>query len=141
MHYFDTNHCVKIHDEIINLTGGKLGILNEGLIESILIHSRNDQYYPTLEDKVTHLLFSFVKNHCFVDGNKRSAVALSAYMLEINAYENMVSNYMVKLENITIDVALNSISKDLLKKIVTALIYDGEYSEELKIEIINAKNN
>ena len=43
------------------------------------------------------------------------------------------------MENIVVDVADNRIDKDLLFDIVTSLLYDQDYSEELKLKIIDAK--
>ena len=40
--YFDTVHAIEVHDEIINNSGGVLGILNIGLLESTLDHVQND---------------------------------------------------------------------------------------------------
>jgi death-on-curing protein len=44
--YFDTAHAITVHDEIINRSGGALGILNVGLLESVIEHVQNDFYYP-----------------------------------------------------------------------------------------------
>lgn len=82
--YFDTKHAIEVHDEIINQSGGVLGILNINLLESVIEHVQNDLYYPDLEHKLTHLFYSINKNHSFQDGNKRASIALSAYFLEIN---------------------------------------------------------
>jgi prophage maintenance system killer protein/transcriptional regulator with XRE-family HTH domain len=40
--------------------------------------------YPSLEEKAAHLLYFVVKNHSFVDGNKRIAAALFLWFLEKN---------------------------------------------------------
>jgi prophage maintenance system killer protein len=40
--------------------------------------------YPSLEAKAAHLLYFLVKNHSFVDGNKRIAAALFLWFLERN---------------------------------------------------------
>lgn len=40
--------------------------------------------YPGLEEKAAHLLYFLVKNHAFVDGNKRIAAALFLWYLERN---------------------------------------------------------
>jgi death-on-curing protein len=84
--YFDTIHAISVHDDIIVKSGGNSGILNIGLLESVLEHIKNDIYYPSIEEKITHLFYSVNKNHAFNDGNKRSAIALSAYFMEINCY-------------------------------------------------------
>ena len=43
-----------------------------------------NDFYPTLEEKATMLLYLVVKNHSFVDGNKRIAAACFLKFLQIN---------------------------------------------------------
>ncbi len=136
--YFDTQHAINVHDEIINTTGGLPGIINIGLLESVLEHIQNDMYYPSIEEKATHLLFSINKNHAFQDGNKRSSLALSAYFLEINGYSFAIKKYIVNLENIVVSVADNLINKELLTEIIGSIIYEDDYSEVLKLKIFRA---
>ena len=101
-------------------------------------HIQNDDYYPDFEDKITHLVFSINKNHAFTDGNKRSSIALGAFFLELNALENIVSKFIIEMENIAVYVADNKIDKGLLFEIITSIIYEQDYSEELKIKIIDS---
>jgi death on curing protein len=138
--YFDINHAIEVHDEIIKLSGGKNGILNIGLIESSLEHIQNDLYYPCIEHKATHLFFSVNKFHAFCDGNKRSSIALTAYFLEINGFNFRVTEFFKKMENITVDVADNRVEKNLLFEIIYSILYEDDYSEGLKIKIFNAKS-
>ncbi len=49
----------------------------------------NKELYPSLEEKAATLLYLIVKNHSFVDGNKRIAAACFLYFLEKN---NMIKN-------------------------------------------------
>jgi death-on-curing protein len=137
--YFTVEFSLMIHDDIIQSSGGLMGIRDIGLIESVLYHLQNDVYYPDCEDKITHLLFSFNKNHCFTDGNKRSAVSLSAYFLAINDLEALVPKFILEMENIVVDVADNTVSRELLREIVASILYEEDYSEELKLKIIAAK--
>ena len=137
--YFDTTNAIKVHDEIINQSGGMLGILNINLLESVIEHVQNDLYYPNLEHKLTHLFYSINKNHSFQDGNKRASIALSAYFLEINNCSFRVERFIAEMENIAVDVADNRIDKDLLFEIITSIVYDNDYSEDLKLKIIYAK--
>lgn len=137
--YFTVKYAIQVHDDIVMNSGGLLGIRNYGLLESTLEHIKNDIYYPNIEDKVTYLLFSINKNHCFNDGNKRASLALSVYFLSINGLEILIDKFISEMENIVVDVADNRISRELLFKIIKSLIYDEDYSESLKIEIMNAK--
>lgn len=137
-YYFDINHAIREHDFIIKNSGGREGFINIGLIDSVIEHIKNDDYYPELEDKICHLFYSINKNHAFNDGNKRTSIVLSAYFLELNGFDYRVSYFIREMENITVHVADNLINKDLLHSIITSILYDYEYSEELQLRIINA---
>ena len=135
--YFNIEYAVKIHDEIIQKSGGKEGHANLGLTEATLELIQNDEYYPTFEEKLSHLFYCLAKNHSFIDGNKRSAIALSAYFLEINGYkQHLINLFIQEMENIVVYVADNKIDKSLLNKLIKCLITEGEFSEELKLEMI-----
>jgi death on curing protein len=136
--YFDIHYAVEIHDWIINKSGGLTGVNNLGLLESPLEHIQNDDYYPEFEDKLTHLIFSVNKSHAFIDGNKRSSIALGCYFLELNGYGYIVEKFVLAMENIAVSVAEGLISKDLLGEIIKSLIYEEDYSESLKLQILLA---
>jgi death-on-curing protein len=136
--YFDVKHAVGVHDWIIDTTGGLHGVIDEGRIESVLEHIRNDDYYPTFEVKMTHLVFSINKNHAFNDGNKRSSLSLGAYFLELNGYDYCVQKFVAEMENVVVWVAEGVVSKELLEKLIVSVVMDDEYPESLKIELLNA---
>ena len=136
--YFNAEYAIGVHDTIIDVSGGLTGIKDKGQLESILEHIQNDLYYPEFEDKLTHLMFAVNKFHAFNDGNKRSSIGLAAYFLSINGYEHLIEHFIKEMENIVVWVAEGKISKDLLHQILSSLIYQDEYAESLKLEIINA---
>jgi death on curing protein len=136
--YFDIHYAVKVHDWIIDNSGGLCGTYDLGLLESPLEHIQNDLYYPEFEDKLTHLVFSVNKSHAFVDANKRSSIALGCYFLELNGYDYTVKKFVLQMENIAVWVADGLIGKDLLKDIIKSLIYEDDYSEALKLRIMLA---
>ena len=136
--YFTSAYAINIHDKIIEISGGREGIKNFGNIDSPLHHIQNDDYYPTFEEKITHLIFSFNKFHAFNDGNKRTSIAMGAFFLEVNGLDVFTNKFIIEMENIAVTVADNLIGKDLLQEIITAIINDIDYSDELKLKIINA---
>lgn len=136
--YFTAEYAIKTHDKILEISGGISGIKDFGNLESPLEHIQNDIYYPELEDKITHLVFCVNKNHAFNDGNKRSSIALGAFFLELNGLDSMVSKFIIEMENIAVHVADNRIDKELLFEIITSIIYEEDYSEELKLKIIDS---
>lgn len=133
--YFDIQHAIEVQDYIIESSGGRQGLLNIGLLDSILHHVQNDEYYPNLEDKVCHIFYSINKNHAFNDGNKRSSIVLSAYFLEINGAAFVINKYIQEMENVAVHVADNRINKDLLLEIVCEIIYKAEFSEAVRLKI------
>lgn len=136
--FFNIEYAIKTHDFIINESGGSHGVNDLGLLESVLDHIQNDFYYPEFEAKITHLVFSVNKNHAFSDGNKRSSIALGAYFLEINGLDYCIDRFIIEMENIAVHVADNRIEKDLLFEIIYSLINEHDFSEELRLKIIEA---
>ena len=138
LEYFTSEYAIKTHDKIIEISGGNPGIKNFGNIDSPLYHMQNDDYYPTFEEKLTHLVFSFNKNHGFNDGNKRTSIALGLFFLIVNDLDVFSNKFVMEMENIAVTVADNIIDKNLLLAIIYSIINDEDYSEELKLKIVNA---
>jgi death-on-curing protein len=136
--YFDIEHAIRTHDFIIENSGGNSGIIEIGKIESVLEHIQNDLYYPEFEDKLTHLIFCVNKFHAFSDGNKRTSIALGAYLLEVNGIEYCIDKFIIEMENIAVYVADNKIDKELLQEIVSSILIEDDFNEELKLKIIDA---
>ena len=138
--YLNIDQALAIHAKTIEYSGGgALGQLDIGRLDAVLQHIQNDDYYPTFIDKLTHLFFCTCQFHCFEDGNKRLAITLSAQFLLFNGYMAVARNFFVITENISYQVAAGRIKKDLLHRIMTAIM-DGTYDidEELKLDIVNA---
>ena len=137
--YPSLKQAIEVHRKTVEISGGgALGHLELGKLESVLEHIQNDDYYPTFEDKLTHLFFCACKFHCFQDGNKRIAITLCAQMLLLNGYLYCSSQFLREMENISYHVAAGNIGKELLGEIIAAIIYEGMDSEELKLKILEA---
>jgi len=137
--YLTIEQAVEIHIKTVEISGGgALGHLDMGRLESVLQHIQNDDYYPSFEDKLTHLFFSACKFHCFQDGNKRIAITLCAQMLLLNGYLYCSGQFIRKMENISYHVAAGNIDKALLHEIISAVINGDEDDEALKLKILHA---
>lgn len=136
--YFDVAHAIRTQEWIIAHSGGLGGVKNVEHLESVLGHIQNDLYYPEMVDKLTHLVYSVNKNHPFNDGNKRSSIGLGAYFLELNGYDYVVTRFVLEMENIAVYVASNVLNKELLREVVASLLYEDDYSESLKLALIDA---
>ncbi len=137
--YLTLEQAIEVHRKTVEVSGGgALGHLDLGLLEGVLDHIQNDDYYPDFEDKLTHLFFSACKFHCFQDGNKRIAITLAAQMLLFNGYLYCTSSFIREMENISYHVAAGKIDKDLLKDLIAAQLADAMEDEELKLRLFNA---
>jgi death on curing protein len=99
-----------IQSEIIAESGGALGVLDEGMLESTLNKPKNLYHYGgdevTLYDLAASYGYGLAKNHCFVDGNKRIALIAVYTFLALNGIELIASE--VDAVNVFLDLAASS---------------------------------
>ena len=86
--------------------------------------------YPSIEEKAAHLLYFLVKNHSFVDGNKRIAAALFLWFMEKNGILYRADGSRHIADNALVAITLmiaesDPKQKDILTKMVVNLIKDG----------------
>ena len=81
----DKKEVLQIHQILIAQFGGLEGVREEGLLESALERPFSGfgetEFYPTAEEKAAAILESVVKNHPFIDGNKRTGYVLMRLIL------------------------------------------------------------
>jgi death-on-curing protein len=99
--YIRVDDILAIHADQIERYGGGDGIRDPGLLEAALFRPQTG-YYPTLIEEAAALWESLSQNHPFVDGNKRTAFALTYVFLainglEINATDNEAQNFVLGL--------------------------------------------
>ena len=137
--YISLQQAIDVHEKTVEISGGgTLGQLHTGDLDSVLCHIQNDDYYPTFEDKLTHLFFCACNFHCFQDGNKRLAIALGAKFLINNGYLFVVKRFIREMENVSYHVAGGKIDKVLLHEIICAVICDNLDNEDLKLRMLDA---
>lgn len=78
-----------IHDAQLAEHGGMPGVRDMGLLESALHHPQNLLAYgdPIICDLSAAYAERIIKNHPFVDGNKRTAYVVTLLFLKINGFE------------------------------------------------------
>jgi death-on-curing protein len=91
MRYIGLAEVVELHRRVIEASGGSHGVRDLGAIESAVAQPRmsfgGDDLYPGVVEKAAALCFSLVKNHPFVDGNKRVGHAALETFLVLNGFE------------------------------------------------------
>lgn len=137
VYYINIDEAISIHEKTVQVSGGgSLGTINTGSLESVLEHIQNDDYYPTFEDKLTHLVYAVNRNHSFSDGNKRLSISLGIQFLNLNGYLYCLRRFIPEMENISYYLAAGLIEKDLLQRILHSMIEnERDFDEELKLEI------
>jgi len=74
------------HERVLSEFGGAAGIRDQGLLDSALARPVNlyDYGKPTIFELAAAYAFGVVKNHPFVDGNKRTGFTIAVMFLERN---------------------------------------------------------
>ncbi|MCP3678610.1 MAG: type II toxin-antitoxin system death-on-curing family toxin [Deltaproteobacteria bacterium] len=107
MNHLTPAQILFIHFRVLEETGGNHGIRDLPLLESAVSRpmatfDRND-LYPDLFTKAAALMHGIIKNHPFIDGNKRTAITSASIFLLHNGYALTASNRT--LEQFTLQTA------------------------------------
>lgn len=112
---------ITIHEELIAETGGSFGLRDEGMLDSAMNAPfqtfEGEDVYPSLQQKAARLCFGLIKNHPFVDGNKRIGVHVMLVFLVLNGVELQYSQE--ELSDVILQLAAGKIEDiDLLNWIL-----------------------
>jgi death on curing protein len=108
----DKDEVIRIHNVLIDEFGGSKGIRDVGLLESAISRPfqtfDNKDLYQSPIDKSSAIFESLIKNHPFVDGNKRTAYVLMRlillqYDLDITASQEEKYDFVIKAAKGVID--------------------------------------
>ncbi len=104
--YLTPQQVLFIHARLIVTTGGEHGVRDVGLLASAVARPQatfdGADLYPDLFEKAAALMDSLTRNHPFVDGNKRTAIAAAALFLLQNGLRLETTN--AELERFTLSV-------------------------------------
>jgi death-on-curing protein len=105
-----------IHAEVLAAHGGARGLRDETLLESAVAAPQATMMgQPLISDPIeiaAAYLFYLCRNHAFVDGNKRTALAVCLVFLESN---NLLPDEMLptdEWEEFVLDVASSKLDRD-----------------------------
>jgi death-on-curing protein len=112
--YLTIEDILALHDYAIQRYGGSPGVLGMGRLESALDAPKQtmfgEELYPDVFAKSAILVYLLVKNHPFIDGNKRTALYTLLRFLEINGLTMSVASND-DLYQFTIDIATSKLDK------------------------------
>ena len=114
MRYLTIDEIFAIHDRAIREYGGSPELMNLGHLEATLAAPRQtmfgEELYPNVLSKAAILFYLLIKNHPFLDGNKRTAFLALMPFLNLNDYTLSATND--ELYQFTIDVASSVLTKE-----------------------------
>lgn len=106
--YLTVKDVLLLHNMAIDTSGGSHGLRDFGLLESAVARPQSsfdgEDLYQTIFLKAGALVHSLLRNHAFVDGNKRTSMFSIMTFLELNGYkfdakQKDVVDYALKIEN------------------------------------------
>lgn len=112
---------IVLHSHLISLTGGSDGIRDESLLESAIEAPfqafGGTEAFPSLLQKAARLGYGLIKNHAFIDGNKRIGVHCMLVFLALNKIE--LEYTQDELSDVVIKTAASELNfEDLLQWII-----------------------
>jgi len=115
-----------LHDELIQRYGGTPGLRDAGLLEAALAMPQagfgNQYFHESPHEMGEAYLFHLVRNHAFIDGNKRVGLACAILFFKINRVPYSIT------EEEAIELTLAAASGQMDKSAVTAF-----FQKHLKI--------
>lgn len=82
---------IMLHSQLIEQTGGMVGVRDISLLESAIDTPfqvfGGEELYPTIQAKGTRLGYGLIKNHCMIDGNKRIGIHAMLVFFSLNGIE------------------------------------------------------
>jgi death-on-curing protein len=113
-----------IHTELMVQTGGRDGVREADLLD-LALNSPYQNFggadlYPAVIDKISHIAFSLIKNHPFIDGNKRIGVTVMLVLLKANGIALECTNG--DLADLGFGVADGSYDGDYIRRWIAARV-------------------
>jgi len=87
-YWLSRSECLLLHDMMLEQYGGCSGIRDEGLLDSALARPQQLHHYgtPSMAEMAAACTAGIVKNHPFLDGNKRAGFIVAVTFLQINGW-------------------------------------------------------
>ena len=110
-----------LHSELVKHTGGQDGLRDEALLDSAISAPFQSfdgiDAFPSIQQKAARLGYGLIKNHAFLDGNKRIGAHSMLVFLSLNGIE--LEYTQAELYTIILDIASGKENfEDLLKWII-----------------------
>lgn len=114
--FLSTEDVLCIHEQVLEEAGGLAGVRDLGLLTSAVMTAQQtfggQHLHEDLPAMAAAYLFHLAKNHAFLDGNKRVALATALTFLDANGVTRLPEQHAAA--DVTLAVAAGTISKSEL---------------------------
>lgn len=114
MIFLMVNDICRLHDYAIHEFGGLAGVRDQALLESAAAQPQMIVFGEYLHKDIFHMAaaycFHIIKNHPFVDGNKRTGLLVSMTFLQMNGIA--IEADVDSLYNLAVAVACSELNKE-----------------------------
>jgi len=121
--FLEVEDVLALHEDALSLHGGMAGVRDPGLLESAVMAPRSG-YYGSLAELAAVYLHGLAKNHPFLDGNKRAAMAAAGAFLGANGFPLRVLD-ADRWEEIVVGIASGALDREQLALLFAAEIGDA----------------
>jgi death-on-curing protein len=122
--WIDERDALALHSRLLALHGGAGGLRDSGLLQSALARPQQQHAYAKTADIIdmaTAYTAGIVRNHPFLDGNKRTGFVVGILFLELNGYRFVASE-----EN----------AAQAVLKLAAGTLDEGDYSSFLRSNVV-----
>ena len=87
--WLEERDALVLHDRLLALHGGAAGVRDDTLLQSALARPQQIHAYANAPDRLdlaAAYTAGIVRNHPFIDGNKRTGFVIGILFLELNGY-------------------------------------------------------
>ena len=107
-----TSQVIRLHAKLLDLDGGTPGLRDSNSLESALctplLSFEGEEFFPTLIEKLCRISYGIIKNHAFIDGNKRIGIQVLLVLLVLNNLTSLPNS--IALEHAALLVAKNELN-------------------------------
>ncbi|MFH1832250.1 MAG: type II toxin-antitoxin system death-on-curing family toxin [bacterium] len=125
--FLSVDEVVRIHDSMIDKFGGASGIREQGLLESAIFQAQvafgGDFVCQDVYEMAAAYLYHIVKNHPFIDGNKRTGIVVATSFLDCQGYEIDLSQD--EFYKLALDVANSKKDKPAIARLLKKKIIEN----------------
>ena len=131
---------IDIHNRMIDIYGGSYGIRDNSLLESICVAPNQNIFgyepYPTIYEKASKYLFDFANYQAFIDGNKRTGLAVCSALLSINGFDLNLSSTQAYI--LVLDIANHRYkdSSEVSEIIKNNIVFKKDYLSDPELKSV-----